>query len=145
MLLELIERLFSRSQPSSRQQVKNRLKLVLAHDRTDLSAEMLNAMRKEILGVVSRYVELDMDGMEFSLESSEGATALIANLPIRRVHAAMPAVIPVEPAVESPVPVMNLDLSLESLALAEPTPSNATDPSPAPDADAQTPPTAPTV
>ena len=97
MLIELLERLFSRPGDSSRQQVTNRLKLVLAHDRTDLPPQMLEAMRKEILEVVSRYVELDNDAMEFSLENSERSTALIANLPIRRIRAVPePASAPLE-------------------------------------------------
>ena len=83
-ILDLIDKLLSR-QPASATTAKQRLQLVLAHDRSDLNPELLQRMRKEILEVVSRYVELDLDGGDVTLKTEERTTALVANLPIRRV------------------------------------------------------------
>ncbi len=63
---------------------RERLQLVLAHDRTDLSPELLDQMRKEILEVVAKYVDIDLEEGAVSLETEDRMTALVANLPIKR-------------------------------------------------------------
>lgn len=85
MITEFFERLFVTNSRGSRNDVKRRLKLVLAHDRSTLNASTLEKMRKEILIVVSKYVELDTESLEFSIRTDSRMTALIANLPIRRI------------------------------------------------------------
>ncbi|MDX2098130.1 MAG: cell division topological specificity factor MinE [Leptolyngbyaceae cyanobacterium bins.59] len=87
MLADLLEKLFPRlRQNSSRETVKNRLKLVLTHDRIDLTPRMVEQMQQEILKVITRYVEIDTESLEFSLSNTQRSTALVANFPIRRVR-----------------------------------------------------------
>jgi len=88
-MLDLVDRLLRRSSPSS-STAKQRLKVILAHDRAGLNPEMLDAMRRDILEVVARYVEIDDGETEIALESDDGVTALIANLPIRRIKRESP-------------------------------------------------------
>ncbi|MGK7907577.1 MAG: cell division topological specificity factor MinE [Synechococcus sp.] len=94
-LIDFLEQLLSRnSKTTSSERARDRLKFVLAYDRAQLSPAMLESMCEEIMDVLSKYVELDREGFEFDLSSEDGATALIANFPIRRVHTPVPA--PVE-------------------------------------------------
>ena len=51
---------------------------------SDLNPELLEQMRREILEVVGRYVEIDLSEGDVSLETEDRVTALVANLPIRR-------------------------------------------------------------
>ncbi len=82
-LKEFIDKLLRR-QPASAETAKERLQLVLAHDRSDLNPELLEQMRREILEVVARYVEIALAQGDVSLETEDRVTALVANLPIRR-------------------------------------------------------------
>ncbi|MGL6174002.1 MAG: cell division topological specificity factor MinE [Cellulosilyticaceae bacterium] len=68
---------------------KDRLKLVLIHDRMNCSTELLEMMRADIIEVISKYVDIDKD--EFNIEvstmqcedSGEKAPILSANIPIK--------------------------------------------------------------
>jgi len=82
-LKEFIDKLLRR-QSASAETARERLQLVLAHDRSDLNPELLEQMRREILEVVARYVEIDLEEGDVSLETEDRVTALVANLPIRR-------------------------------------------------------------
>jgi cell division topological specificity factor len=123
MLIDILERFFpGLNDRNSRSEVKNRLKLVLAHDRAAIAPETLEAMRREILAVVSKYVELDSDAMEISLDSSDRMTVLMANLPIRRINPEFFTVKESEPgAAELPEIVLDESLIGEPEAAAEET------------------------
>ena len=82
-LRDILNKLLRR-QEASANTARERLQLVLAHDRTDLSPDLLDQMRREILEVVAKYVEIDLDDGAVSLETEDRMTALVANLPIKR-------------------------------------------------------------
>ena len=68
----------------SRDDAKNRLKLVLMHDRSQLSPAQMEQMRDELVDVISRYVEIDRDALDLCLEAESNTIALVANIPILR-------------------------------------------------------------
>ena len=81
----LIERIFGRPADSSKDAAKDRLRLVLMHDRTDIPATMMEAIRSELIIVMEKYVEIDREALEVQLEKDAGAIGLVLNIPIRRV------------------------------------------------------------
>lgn len=84
-MVPLLERLFGRSERSGAV-AKDRLKLVLMHDRTDIPAPMMESMRRDLLAVLSRYIDIDESELDVQLEKADGTVALVANIPIRRIR-----------------------------------------------------------
>ncbi|MBC8060166.1 MAG: cell division topological specificity factor MinE [Clostridiaceae bacterium] len=81
-------KLFS-NRSASKEVAKDRLKLILIHDRSDLSPELLELIKGEIMKVISTYAEIDASEVDIRLtktdESEGNAPALVASIPIRRI------------------------------------------------------------
>lgn len=86
MFPAFLEKLLGKNDNSARAVAKDRLRLVLMHDRADIPAPMLEEMRKELVTVLAKYVEIDENALEVSLDRADGTVALMANIPIRRVR-----------------------------------------------------------
>ena len=67
------------SRPSPKQVAKDRLKLILIHDRGELSKETLDKIKLEILEVLSKYIEIDEEDIDIAVTKSsniEGETTI---------------------------------------------------------------------
>lgn len=73
---------------SSKDTAKERLHLVLMQDRANVSADFLDLMRREIIEVIKKYIDIDEEAMDVRLTTEtnedgvQGAPALYANIPI---------------------------------------------------------------
>lgn len=65
---------------------KERLKLVLIHDRTDLTPTALSALKDELIGVISRYVEIDAKAVRIGMEHDGREQRLVADIPLRATN-----------------------------------------------------------
>ncbi len=81
-MLEFITRLFSRDS-GSKNVAKERLRLVLVHDRTSISPQLLETLKAEMIQVISNYMEIDESALEVNLDSSGNTVALVANIPVK--------------------------------------------------------------
>ena len=66
----------------SASEAKERLKLILIHDRTDISATTLNEMKDEILQVISNHVTIDQSKVKITVVHEGREQRLIAIIPL---------------------------------------------------------------
>ena len=78
----IFERLFGGGNQPSGSVAKERLQLVLVHDRSNLTPEQVRMMKDEILEVIARYVDFDADNVTIDLQNQDRDSVLMAEIPI---------------------------------------------------------------
>ncbi len=73
---------------SSGEVAKDRLKLLLVSDRSNCSPETMELIKNDIIKVISKYMEIDSEGLDIQITQNHDETegpALYANIPIREL------------------------------------------------------------
>lgn len=80
----VFEFMVGRKKPTPGELAKERLKVVLVHDRLKLNPELLELIKEELLSVLSKRLEVDENQVEVTLAREGGWDKLLANVPIKR-------------------------------------------------------------
>ncbi|GAC1305543.1 MAG: hypothetical protein NVSMB19_17070 [Vulcanimicrobiaceae bacterium] len=120
-MFDFLRSLFSPPPPSGTT-AKERLRLVLLSDHLSLAPDVVEALKKDLLAVISRYVTIDSAHADVTFEHRENEVAMLANIPITGVRE----------RTASPPPPVPATVSAESLAPPVPVPSAAEPAGPAP-------------
>jgi len=81
--MSFFDKLFGRK--SSADSAKERLQLVLIHDRTDLTPAELDSLRDDLIATISRHVSIDADGVQIEVEHDGRSQRLVADIPLKTV------------------------------------------------------------
>lgn len=79
--MNFFDRLFGRK--NSANNAKERLQLVLIHDRTDLTPAQLDALKDDLIKTISRHIDIDAQAMQFGVEHDGRSQRLVADIPIK--------------------------------------------------------------
>ena len=80
--MNLLNRLLGQKTPASRDVAKQRLQLVLVHDRSQISPGMLEILKDEIIAVISKHIEIDKSGVHVTFSQSSRENKLVADIPL---------------------------------------------------------------
>jgi cell division topological specificity factor len=79
--MSFFDRLFGKK--NSAESAKERLQLVLIHDRTDLTPAELDSLKDDLIAAISRHVEIDAKSMQIGVEHDGRSQRLVADIPIK--------------------------------------------------------------
>ncbi len=75
-------KIFKRRKNSGQEIAAQRLRLVLTHDRANLSPGMLDMLKDEIIAVISRHLEIDANKVEVNFTEDHREMRLVADIPL---------------------------------------------------------------
>jgi cell division topological specificity factor len=81
--MSFFDRLFGRK--ASADSAKERLQLVLIHDRTDMTPAELDSLRDDLIATISRHVSIDEDNVQIDVEHDGRSQRLVADIPLKAV------------------------------------------------------------
>ncbi len=61
---------------------KDRLRVVLVQDRINLAPALMEEMKDDVVLAISKYVEIDTGGVEFTWKEIDRRRALVASIPV---------------------------------------------------------------
>jgi cell division topological specificity factor len=67
---------------NSKSLAKSRLSFVLVQDRTGLTPEEMTKFKKELVGVIEKYFQIDEDGFDIAYKRETDSTTLLINSPV---------------------------------------------------------------
>jgi cell division topological specificity factor len=105
-MASLWERLRGHKEPTSAEMARERLKLVLVTDRSDLSPERLAQMQAEIIQVIRRYLQINETQVHIKVEQRERKNYLVADIPLARDHSKLGETPPPEVAAADTPPAV---------------------------------------
>lgn len=80
-----------KTRDASKEIAKERLKLVLVHDRVSVSPQLIERMKEDMIRVISEYMEIRQDEIEIQLSRSDGSVSLTANIPVTKMKRDIPS------------------------------------------------------
>lgn len=80
--MNILDRIFGQRATTSSAVAKERLQLVLVHDRVKLSPELIETLKSEIIAVISKHVTIDQKAMVIKITQGKGFQQLTADIPI---------------------------------------------------------------
>lgn len=82
---------WQKTRDASKEIAKERLKLVLVHDRVSVSPQLIERMKEDMIRVISEYMEIRQDEIEIQLSRSDGSVSLTANIPVTKMKRDIPS------------------------------------------------------